>query len=579
MLDHLWQSTLFAGLAWLLTLLLKKNRARVRYWVWFVASMKFLAPAAVLVTLGSQVSWRTAPPVSSPVVVQQTEGSSAPLAAVPPSAPARTDQVPGLLLLVWAAGFFAVVRRWGREWTRMHWNVRDAVPLDLGLAVPVRSSPALMEPGVFGIFRPVLLLPEGITDRVAKAQLNAILAHELCHVRRRDNLMTAMHMVVEAVFWFHPLVWWLGAQLMEERERACDEDVLRSGTDAQTYAEGILKVCEFYLESPLECAAGVSGANLNKRIEEIMANRVVVKLNAGRKLLLAGAGMLAVAGPLAIGVINAPPIRAQATSGGSLAFEVASVKPRPPGDGGLRFPEYLPGGRFVASAPLEIVIASAYNLPINRGVRLTGSPDWLRTEGGLYDIEAKGAVPDGLTVKARTDRMKLMLRTLLADRFKLKMHVETKEMPVYELTVAKNGPKLQKADIEEKDCPEPDPSANPTPGTPVTTCHNFMGGRGRGLHARAVDMSDLVGFVENWTDRPLLDKTGIRGLYRFDTSGWLPMQVGPPPAAGAKGEDGTELADLPTLFTLFEKLGLKMEPTKDKVDVYVIDHIEKPTAN
>ncbi len=90
-----------------------------------------------------------------------------------------------------------------------------------------------LEPGVFGILRPVLLLPEGITDRLTPAQLEAVIAHELCHVRRRDNLTAAIHMVVETVFWFHPLVWWIRARLVEERERACDEEVLRAGRPAR----------------------------------------------------------------------------------------------------------------------------------------------------------------------------------------------------------------------------------------------------------------------------------------------------------------------------------------------------------
>ena len=69
------------------------------------------------------------------------------------------------------------------------------------------------------------------------------MAHEVCHVRRRDNLTAALHMLVEAAFWFHPLVWWLGARLVAERERACDEAVLRLGRRPEAYAEGILKVC------------------------------------------------------------------------------------------------------------------------------------------------------------------------------------------------------------------------------------------------------------------------------------------------------------------------------------------------
>ena len=81
---------------------------------------------------------------------------------------------------------------------------------------------------------PVLLWPEGLSERLDDAHLEAVIAHELCHVRRRDNLAAAIHMLVEAVFWFHPLVWWLGARLIDERERACDEEVLQRGSAPHT---------------------------------------------------------------------------------------------------------------------------------------------------------------------------------------------------------------------------------------------------------------------------------------------------------------------------------------------------------
>ena len=162
-------------------------------------------------------------------------------------------------------------------------------------------GPARFEPGVFGIFRPVLLLPEGITHRLSPAQLQAVLAHELCHVRRRDNLAMAIHMVVEALFWFHPLVWFIKARLIEEQERACDEEVLRLGGDPQVYAESILRICEFYLTSPLICVSGIAGSNLKKRIEDIMRNRVALKLSLSRALLLAVAAIAALAGPIIIG--------------------------------------------------------------------------------------------------------------------------------------------------------------------------------------------------------------------------------------------------------------------------------------
>src|ERR1019366_6980863 len=150
---------------------------------------------------------------------------------------------------------------------------RAATPLPLRLPIRVMSSTARLEPGVVGIFKPVLLLPEGIAEHLTPPQLEAILAHELRHVQRRDNLTAAIHMLVETLFWFHPAVWWIRARLIEEREQACDEGVLLLGSEPRVYAESILKVCEFYLSTPLACVSGVTGADLKKRIEAIMSNR------------------------------------------------------------------------------------------------------------------------------------------------------------------------------------------------------------------------------------------------------------------------------------------------------------------
>jgi bla regulator protein blaR1 len=125
-----------------------------------------------------------------------------------------------MLVALSAIGSGALVFSWWVRWRRIRFAVRAGSPVPLGICIPARYSASILELGVFGVFRPVFLLPDGIGDHLAPAELQAILAHELCHVRRRDNLATVMHMVVEAMFWFHPLVWWLGARLMEERERA-----------------------------------------------------------------------------------------------------------------------------------------------------------------------------------------------------------------------------------------------------------------------------------------------------------------------------------------------------------------------
>ncbi len=312
--NHLWQSTLFACVMGLFTLMLRRNRAAVRHGLWVAASVKFLVPFSLLIGLGSQVEWRKAPvvPQARLDVVEQIGEPLAILASptrlLPQRAPSRLQ---ALLVCLWLCGFAANILAWWRRWRQVRAAWRIASPLALNLPIPALATFARLEPGVFGIFRPFLLLPDGLSEHLTPEQFAAILAHELCHVRRRDNLSSAIHMVVECLFWFHPLVWWIQARLVEERERACDEAVLQMGSDPRDYAEGIVTVCEFYLKSPLVCVSGVTGSDLKRRVETIMLNRAAESMNMGRKLLLFAGVALAVTAPVMVGMVNAPWIGAQ----------------------------------------------------------------------------------------------------------------------------------------------------------------------------------------------------------------------------------------------------------------------------
>src|SRR5207247_9034330 len=117
--------------------------------------------------------------------------------------------------------------------------------------------------------------------------------------------------VVETVYWILALRWVVGKRMVEERELACDEEVLQLGSEPRVYAEGILKICKLYVESPLVCVSGVTGSNLRTRIESIMRNRNVLRLNLGKKLALAVVGMAALVVPIGVGILNAPAIRPQ----------------------------------------------------------------------------------------------------------------------------------------------------------------------------------------------------------------------------------------------------------------------------
>jgi uncharacterized protein (TIGR03435 family) len=276
---------------------------------------------------------------------------------------------------------------------------------------------------------------------------------------------------------------------------------------------------------------------------------------------------------IVFGIVSALQIPAQSQPAPPLAFEVASVKPNKSGDNRRPGLDYLPGGRFSAvNVPLYIIIAIAYNVPFQSS-RLSGGPDWTRSE--RYDIEAKaeeGSIPSGSSAKVRDERMRWMLQTLLADRFKLTIRREMREQPVYALVISKRGPKLQRAKIEEKDCPEGSPNN-------ASSCHALAGGQGRGIHGQAIDMSDLVLFLANWTDRPMIDKTGIQGLFNIQTEGWAPLR--PKPGPPDEGEEAKAMSDpsRPTLFAVLEQLGLKLESQRAPVEMFVIEHVEKPSEN
>jgi beta-lactamase regulating signal transducer with metallopeptidase domain len=309
LLDHLWQSSLFAAAIALLMPLFRRQSAALRFWLWFAASMKFLLPFSALVALGRLVLPHVAPAIAAPVLLAIRPATASFARAAPLMTPAPA-QIPAaeLGLIVWAVGLVSIGLICLARWLEMRSTLRDASPVALAAPLPVKAAPSFLEPGLVGIWRPVILLPQGLSQQLTAAELDAILAHELCHLRRRDNLLAALHMLVEGLFWFHPLVWWIGRRLVEERERACDEAVVATGIRPLVYAEGILKTCRFYVQSPLACASGVSGADLQLRLGAIMAQRPVMELHPAQGLLLAMTSMAVIMLPLGAGMLGSAPV-------------------------------------------------------------------------------------------------------------------------------------------------------------------------------------------------------------------------------------------------------------------------------
>jgi uncharacterized protein (TIGR03435 family) len=374
-------------------------------------------------------------------------------------------------------------------------------------------------------------------------------------------------------------VWWIGARLVEEREQACDEEVLQQGNPADVYADAILNVCKLYVESPLTCVAGVSGSSIKRRIEAIMSNRRIQRLNRAKKFLLASAGVVAVIGPVVIGVGNVPAIRAQSAAPGAPHFEVASVKACAGvqdvgGRGGGAGRLSASSGRLYAECQsLATLIRFAYlsytygETESHRVVLqdFRGIPAWGNSE--RYTIEATGT-------ETETREMILgpMLRKLLEDRFRLQIHRESKEIPVYDLTVAKGGPKLQTA--REGSCVPRDPNTPlimPGPGV-ARVCGAFYKSRtGDGRDSPGQTMPGLCRQLSAFLDRDVIDKTGIAGAFDIH----LDLSSDDLAVSLANHTD----SQISAIFAAMTSLGLKIESAKGSGEFVVVDHVERPSEN
>ena len=634
LLDHLWQSTLFTAAVWLAARALRANGARVRYWLWFAASMKFLIPLSLLVNAGERFAWRTDPVAAPPVVPFVIDQVLTPAGSAWSSTGRLAETVPlgepvaapatimsWLLLAAWAAGVTFVLLSWWRQWLSFRRARADAQAIHLNVeydadGLTIMASPSMIEPGVFGIRRPILLVPTGISDRLAPAQLRALIAHEHCHVRHRDNLTAALHMAVEAIFWFHPVVWWIERRLIDERERACDEHVLQSGSTPHDYADGILAVCRLATEPPPAFVAGVSGSDLKRRI------RSILRQESGRPLGVLRAGALcaccaaAGVGPVVLGAVNTP---AQLPAGiTAAAFEAAGIRTNPagaetstfnprPSRAGVGPPRFgaaqvRPEFEVAAIRPADQPLSGEFVLGLNaKGVQVRiawaslmdlvnmaygvkryqiSGPSWLGTDH--FYVDAK--IPDGFT----TRHVPAMLQRLLDTRFAMKSHWEKRERPVYTLGLSGATPNLTEVAAPENQLSFPIGNINGARAViDFGDGGTFTFGDNR-LEARKLHLDQFTEWFSNFMDRPVINSTGLTGYYDFQLkltprdfqTMWLwavAAGSGADVSPAALGVDALALESLPNAL---KNLGFKLERGKGLIDVIVVDAVErKPTAN
>jgi uncharacterized protein (TIGR03435 family) len=292
--------------------------------------------------------------------------------------------------------------------------------------------------------------------------------------------------------------------------------------------------------------------------------------NRRRALALAAAAWITLVLPSAFGQnLPAPPPQVADPSITPPAYDVISIKPNKSASGGTRIMN-SPDGFSATNVPIGFVISNAYGI---RQDLISGLPGW--ADSARYDITAKVAAPDVPTLaKLTRDQRNGMLKPLLADRFKLQAHEETKTLPAFELVLSKGGSKLHQA-------VPGDTYPNGFKGPDGSTAHPgmMMMGPGR-ITAQAIPISNLINILSRQLQRTIIDKTGLTGNYD------ITLQWSPDPGEGAAfpgGPDGRTLSPDsagPYLFTaLEEQLGLKLNSTKSPVQTLVIDHIDPPTED
>jgi uncharacterized protein (TIGR03435 family) len=447
------------------------------------------------------------------------------------------------------------------EWQRTLSRLKDRV----GVSRPVSLliSALAQAPAVIGWIRPVVLVPIGALAGLPSEQIEALLIHELAHIRRHDYLVNILQSVAEALLFYHPAVWWVSGHIRTERELCCDDVAVSLTGDAFAYALALAEM-ESSRPAHLHAAMAANGGSLADRIGRLLGQSRPVSRTLPGPAGLVGAILLAVTACVMFG-----------QSADSPRFDVASVKldtsalPR-------HIVRPLPGGLHTENAFVRMLMQNAYAL---QSFQIVGGPDWIDSDG--YNIEAKA------DAKASQRQVFLMLQSLLEDRFKLKVHRETRDLPAYALTAAKGGLKLPAP--KEGGCVSLTPDAStsyaggrmPPPGEgrpPLAPCGSvrvILLPSGARMQGGKIPMAEFIRMLSGVLGSPVIDKTGFTDLFdvRLDflpdeTTAALPAPPSPPDNPNPS-----------ILAALQEQLGLRLESTKGPVEVLVIDRVERPTEN
>jgi uncharacterized protein (TIGR03435 family) len=451
-----------------------------------------------------------------------------------------------------------MVRPAPAEWQR----VLDQLKSRLSVSPPVRLlvSGLLQAPAAIGWLRPIVLVPAGALAGLPPGQMEALLVHELAHVRRHDYLVHMVQSAVEAILFYHPAVWWISGHMRAERELCCDDIAVSITGDATVYARALAEFDSTGWIQPTIMAA--NSGSLAHRIARLLGQSSAADRISGSPVSAAALLVVALGGWVML-----------AQSSDRPQFEVASIKPS--NSQSIQYVRPLPS-RLTADASLQDLTHYAYGVP---PFRVVGGPE--RVMSVRYQIDATAS---GGTSR---DRMFLMLRSLLEDRFQLKIHRETREQPVFALVAAGTGLKLPPP--KDGDCVEAPADASPewtgggrmaAPGElpPMTKrCGSAgvsLGPSGARLQGGKIAMPELVRILSMLLGRSVIDRTGFSEVFDlqmdFVPDDTTPAMPPPPPDSGISGA---------SIAQALQQLGLRLESAKGPVEVIVVDHAEPPSGN
>jgi len=595
LVHFVWQGAVVALAATCVLHLCRRQAASLRYVIACGAMAMMLAGAVATAALvkapthGSESSNVPAhrrevrADVLLPIELQNTPASAEASSGV------RVELLLPWIVSAWLCGVTFLLLRAGAGWWRVRrlhslalssassiWQGagdRIASRLNLRRAIRIVELPHIDVPLVIGCLRPAVVLPIAAIAQLDVAQVEAILAHELAHVRRHDYLVNLMQTLAETLLFYHPAVWWLSARIRDEREHCCDDMAVAVCGDPVGYAAALTEL-EAWRGREVSLAAAATGGSLLLRVRRIL--RVEMPEDSRTSPWAVAIAVAAVAGGLTLTAIAQAPVRE------AQSFEVASVRPNTSGDA-RSTSQILPGGRYTAiNVPARLLIINSYSL---QPQQLIGAPDWISSE--RFDIVAKAEgefePPES---RDTPSQVQLMMQSLLAERFKLKVHREPREVDIYALvpvrTDGRLGPELKPSatDCEAvraargKGGPPPEP---PKPGE-RPQCGAWVGAGE--LVAGGQPLLELVSMLSGTVGRSVIDRTGLKGTYDIYLK-WTPdivRQRGPGETVRINGVEFDPSG--PSIFTaLQEQLGLKLESERGTVEALVIDHIERPAPD